>query len=279
MTGLLLVSNFDDVLKLFIWRKKEVVLKLRNNWGELKANFTDFLLWSRLFLRGVVIRGVGGKAFASYEGGIILSPSMRHTAVLTEPFEELYHDSDFRGKRVLDVGGYLGETAFLFHKWGAAHVTVYEPDFVLGKFAELNLKINNVNGSVRPLFVNASCSHKAVDWNTVLREKFDIAKVDCEGCEVYLLDVADEVLARVPEWVIECHTPKVLHKLGHRFSKAGFSVYFKPYYWTPSYSIVGKPLSLQNGRPKTPLTLLYAKYAVDNPMTTKPSNSIGSYDT
>ncbi|MEM4328504.1 MAG: hypothetical protein QXI50_02450 [Candidatus Caldarchaeum sp.] len=74
-------------------------------------------------MRGVIICGVGGKAFASYEGGVILSPSMHHIGMLTEPFEELYHDFDFKGKRVLDVGGYLGETAFLFHKWGAAHVT------------------------------------------------------------------------------------------------------------------------------------------------------------
>jgi len=168
----------------------------------------------------------------------------------------------------LDVGGYLGETAFLFHKWGAAHLTVYEPDPLLARFVEQNLKLNRVNFNFRPSFVGVCCSEKSVDWNTVLSEKFDIAKVDREGCEVFLLDVADEVLAKVPEWVIECHRPAVLHKLGRKFSKAGFSVRFKPYYWDgPLYNLVGKFTSIGDSIPKTTsLTLLYAKYIVDNSM-------------
>ncbi|MEM0478192.1 MAG: hypothetical protein QXN77_07320 [Candidatus Caldarchaeum sp.] len=266
--ALLFVSNFGDALKLVLRRQREAVLKLRNNWGQIRMNVDDFLIWITLLWRRVIVSEFGGKIFTRYCGGVILLPSVGYAGILVEPFEELYRAFDLRGKRVLDVGGYLGETAYLFHKWGAAHVTVYEPDPTLGKFVELNLRINRVNGGFRPLFVDACCSSKSVDWNTVLSEKFDIAKVDCEGCEVFLLDVADEVLAKVPEWVIECHSPAVLHKLGRKFSKAGFSVRFKPYYWGgPLYNLAGKFTSIGDRMPKTTsLTLLYAKYIVDNSM-------------
>ncbi|MEM2484608.1 MAG: hypothetical protein QXK69_07695 [Candidatus Caldarchaeum sp.] len=65
-----------------------------------------------------IVGEFGGKIFTRYGGGVILLPSVGYAGLLTEPFEELYRVFDVRGKRVLDVGGYLGETAYLFHKWG-----------------------------------------------------------------------------------------------------------------------------------------------------------------
>jgi hypothetical protein len=53
-------------------------------------------------------------------------PAVGFASLLTEPFEKIYRVFDYRG-RVLDVGGYLGETAYLFKKWGAEEVVVYEP--------------------------------------------------------------------------------------------------------------------------------------------------------
>lgn len=89
----------------------------------------------------------------------------------------------------------------------------------------------------------------------------------CMSCEDFLLDVADEVLTRGPEWVIECHRPAVLHKLGRKFSKAGFSVRFKPYYRTADCNLVGKFISIGDSIPKTTsLTLLYAKYPTVAPL-------------
>ncbi|MEM3081328.1 MAG: hypothetical protein QXH35_06490, partial [Nitrososphaerota archaeon] len=178
--ALLFVSNFGDALLLVLRRRREAVLELRNNWGQIRMNVSDFLLWMTLLWRRVIVGEFGGKIFTRYGGGVILLPRVGYAGLLTEPLEELYRVFDVRGKRVLDVGGYLGETAYLFHKWGAAHVTVYEPDPTLGKFVELNLRINRVNGGFHALFVDACCSSKSVDWNTVLSEKFDIAKVDCE---------------------------------------------------------------------------------------------------
>ncbi|MEM4343061.1 MAG: hypothetical protein QXT91_01875 [Candidatus Caldarchaeum sp.] len=235
------------------------MLKLRNNWGEIKVDFSEFCAWAAMFRKGVVVRESGSKIFAFFKGGLFLAPHLLRPSFMAEPYEDVYHDFDFRGKRVLDVGGYLGETAYLFHKWGVAHVTVYEPDPTLGKFVELNLRINRVNGGFRPLFVDACCSSKSVDWNTVLSEKFDIAKVDCEGCEVHLVDVSDELLRSVPEWVIECHSPTILYKLWQKFSSAGFSVYYRNYFWCGTYYVPGKKSSLKNA-PKTLETLFYAKY-------------------
>jgi len=41
---------------------------------------------------------------------------------LDADYETVYHIPDYRGKRVVDVGGFIGETALFFWKWGAEKV-------------------------------------------------------------------------------------------------------------------------------------------------------------
>jgi predicted RNA methylase len=165
-------------------------------------------------------------------------PSINYASELTVSFEKIYRNFDFVGK-VLDVGGYCGETAFLFKKWGATEVIVYEPNRALVQHARENLHLNGVKGNVHELSVNTSCSDKSISWIKVLEYDFEVAKVDCEGCENYLLDLSDEELRIVPKWVIECHSPQTLKRLCEKFLRAGFTVTFKPYYWNFGYDIVG----------------------------------------
>jgi hypothetical protein len=74
-------------------------------------------------------------------------------------------------------------------------------------------------------------------------EKFDIAKVDCEGCENGLLSLPDDYIRKIPKWVIECHSSETLRELGEKFLRAGFRVSFKPYMWQTVYHIAGRQRS------------------------------------
>ncbi len=172
---------------------------------------------------------------ARFQGGYVSSPSVRRLSFLLEPYEKLYRVFGYAG-RVLDVGGYLGETALLMKKWGATEVVVYEPDHVLAQHARETMLLNGVKGVVHELFVNCPCEGKSVSWAEVLKEKFEVAKVDCEGCENGLLKLPDDYIRRVPKWIIECHGQQTLRKLGEKFLRAGFTVTFKPY----QYPLVGR---------------------------------------
>ena len=99
--------------------------------------------------------------------------------------------------------------------------------------------LNGVKGVVHELFVNCSREGKSVSWAEVLEEKFEVAKVDCEGCEEGLLKLADDYIRKVPKWVIECHSQQTLRLLGEKFLRAGFVVTFKPYFMK-YYLVVGR---------------------------------------
>jgi hypothetical protein len=126
--------------------------------------------------------------------------------------------------------------------------------------------LNAVKGVVHELFVSASCSDKSISWAKVLEEGFNVAKVDCEGCENYLLDLSDEELRMVPKWVIECHSPQTLKRLCEKFLRAGFMVTFKPYYWSLRYDIVGHetPFHFQTKIPEGFLLIMTASLTYEH---------------
>jgi hypothetical protein len=127
----------------------------------------------------------------------------------------------------LDVGGYLGETAYLFKRSGAEEVVVYES------------------------FVECTTSHNSVGWIDVLRNEFEVAKVDCESCEKHLLSLPDDLIRKIPKWVIECHGPGTLRQLGEKFLVSGFKEAFKPYSSKAGYQLIGRD-KVFNLKPKYP---------------------------
>jgi hypothetical protein len=110
-------------------------------------------------------------------------------------------------------------------------------------------------------FVGCSTSHNSVGWIDVLKDGFEVAKVDCEGCEKHLLSLPDDLIRKVPKWVIECHGPETLRLLCEKFLKAGFKVTFKPYIWSSGYELVGRDMvfSSQIKLPQTYLFIVTAR--------------------
>ena len=119
----------------------------------------------------------------------------------------------------------------------AKKIVVYEP--IYQKLLLKNLKLNKIkNMIVKPYYVYSSESkelkewlkyrklkklkRKIVSWKRVLKERFDLAKVDCEGCEKGLLNVDNKLLQKIPIWLIEIHGNDLRRKIIEKFRSAGF---------------------------------------------------------
>ncbi|AGB04670.1 methyltransferase, FkbM family [Aciduliprofundum sp. MAR08-339] len=167
-------------------------------------------------------------------------------SVLKESLEEYYRVFDYSNKVILDVGGYIGYSSVLFSKWGARKVIIYEAQKENIPIIRENLRLNKVNGEVYNFAVadkdgeielkyeNLGTTTVGLKGNNkymirgisvtrvISKEKIDIAKFDCEGCEYSLLSVPCKVLRKVPRYVIEYH--RGFLSLKKKFEKCGYKV-------------------------------------------------------
>jgi hypothetical protein len=114
---LLFVRNTRALFELLLYRNVVRELEFRFGLGRHDLNLDDMIIFAGLILNRIYCYKVDGKVVARFNDGLILLPNRGYVSALTEPFEKMYKVFNFRG-RVLDVGGYLGETAFLFKKMG-----------------------------------------------------------------------------------------------------------------------------------------------------------------
>ena len=137
-----------------------------------------------------------------------------------ENFEKAYGYVPMIGKVILDIGADWGSTPHFFLSKGATKVIAVEgaPSF----YKQL---VKNFIGDPRVfpilLFLN-----KKEHFEELLRvHQPDVVKIDCEGCEKYLVDIYPEVLRLAKEYVIETHPPcEILVSLLGTFYAAGFKL-------------------------------------------------------
>lgn len=171
-----------------------------------------------------------------------------------------YYPADFKNKKVLDVGGNIGDSAIYFLDEGASFVDIYEPVERNIKIIKMNLncypqekyKINNLAVSdkdgileIRTAFPLGSGAFGAntakfltklfkiesktyrfscISFNTILKKNsYDIAKIDCEGCEEALANTKDELIRKVPLWLIETHSKQIEQKILEKFEQNNFT--------------------------------------------------------
>jgi len=169
------------------------------------------------------------------------------TMIMFDKLYTCYDFLDYKGKFVLDVGAYIGDTSIHFVKRGARKIVAVEPIPKFFSYLVNNVKINNLEDRIIPLNVglwfencdlcinlNYGCSGsepgnvciRCVDFESLLEitreyvDHIDIAKIDCEGCEYSLLTTPPDALRRIPEYVIEIHGSPL--PIIHKFGKAGF---------------------------------------------------------
>lgn len=196
---------------------------------------------------------------------------------LSGVFEHLY-PFDYRGKTVLDIGGFIGDSALFFLEKKAKYCLVCEPSSKNVKAMEYNLqnyknqieivpaalasqdglitlsssfpegdegfgiKVEEASAQTGILQLGAKILHvlgcrRERPWErehhlccqglsiaTLLRKKdFDVVKIDCEGAEIYLADVEEDLLRSVPFWMIETHSLKIHAIVEEKFKRAGFT--------------------------------------------------------
>jgi FkbM family methyltransferase len=187
-------------------------------------------------------------------GGYIIAGPIE-TFSIVQVVEGVYDGFDYNDSVVLDIGGFIGDTALFFIAKGAKKVIVYEPVPENADEIIRNAAINGLSGRVivKPFAVTDTDGYieviKSKDYGTVgfsvlaqytgetvklpsrswqsvllegVAEGVDVAKVDCEGCEVGLLSVDPQLIAKVPRWIIETHTKKLSKCIMELFTKLGY---------------------------------------------------------
>jgi len=181
-------------------------------------------------LRDAVLRGYKlwkcGDFYCLDTGWGILKASSPELFALVarEDFDAMYGALDYRDAVVLDVGGYIGDTALWALAKGARYVHVYEPVYwreatqnlegrpatvypyaVWWSAGELELAIDVASTGLRV----GGARVRAVPLSEVIGiHKPDIVKMDCEGCEWAILYTPCELL-RSAQWAIEVHGPEL----------------------------------------------------------------------
>ncbi|MHB8567542.1 MAG: class I SAM-dependent methyltransferase [Nitrososphaerales archaeon] len=134
-----------------------------------------------------------------------------------DDYETLYHGFCFDEKVVLDVGADYGSTAHYFLSKGAKFIVCVECNKYLFRKLVSDAKLI---GHIEPIQM---CVSNSEEYEQLIeRCRPQIAKVDCEGCEVYLCGVKDSALASIPEWIIETHGDDVSLRILDKFLHNGF---------------------------------------------------------
>jgi predicted RNA methylase len=150
-------------------------------------------------------------------------------AVLREVFtHERYSLLEVRGKTVIDIGGYIGETAIYFSLNGARHVYVFEPDARRCVLARRNIEMNGLGDRITLVqkSVCGSNSSRSTTLEGILHSyglKSAVLKADCEGCEYpLLLAERSDAINALEQIQLEYHSGYL--NLERRLKALGFDV-------------------------------------------------------
>ncbi len=166
----------------------------------------------------------------------------RHAFIALSPiggsnFDRDYGFVDYSGKVVLDVGADYGSTAAYFLRKGAVRVVAVEGDDFF--FSELEKNIGEVP-EVTPVKCWVASSK---DFEALIKTYCpDILKVDCEGCEKFLLTVSNRILRKVPEYLMETHNRELTEKFRAKFRTLGYTITHDEVvhvdFWGTSFNII-----------------------------------------
>lgn len=157
------------------------------------------------------------------------------------------YNYDYKGKVVLDIGGFEGESAIYFWLRGAKKVVIYEPVDSHVLFIKKNIRLNNIEAEIHPSGIGSKDGSQIVEYETtdpgfgilckgskrmeirtseissvLEKSRADIVKLDCEGAEISLLDVQEELLQKAEYYIIEVHSTEIRTKILEKFLSAKF---------------------------------------------------------
>jgi FkbM family methyltransferase len=238
-------------------RNFSTAFSLRNSNGTAQIFFRDGstmnLTWSEYWRirdvksTGFNVKRISDNLFEIAKGSVNLVGSSDMLEAVVESSE--FYTLDFRGKTVLDVGGFQGESAVLFSAKGAKKVIIYEPVRIHQAIIRKNIEMNNVIAEVHEEGVGSVDSMETIQYdaidlgfrlegkgsnqtrikitnisNVIDESNADIAKFNCEGAELSLVSVSNEMLRKVKTYIIMPHGKEIGKALIDKFEAAGFKL-------------------------------------------------------
>jgi FkbM family methyltransferase len=194
------------------------------------------------------IKKLGDNLFAAKSERItLMGPVESLMAYFLECTKGVY-DYDYNGKTVLDIGGFCGETAVFFASKGAKKVIVYEPVKMHHELIRKNVKLNRVNAELHQEGIGEKNGELSITYeetglgfglpsngkktitieiksaaDIIIQSKADVAKIDCEGAEISLVNVPSDVLGLIVFYMVETHTKSIQEAVTKKFIESGFS--------------------------------------------------------
>jgi FkbM family methyltransferase len=202
--------------------------------------------------KGYSIESIG-KLLYFKKGNIKIAGPIKLLGVLCEGLDDIY-SVDCTNKTVLDIGGYIGDSAVFFSAAGAAKVIIYEPVVAHHEFIKINVMLNGINAELHEEGIGENDGYIHVSYDKtddrfglerkgiserelmtmkiktknikhVIEESgASIAKIDCEGAESTLVNVPLEILQLIEFYIVEIHSIELRTLLLNKFQSSGFTV-------------------------------------------------------
>lgn len=225
--------------------RQSLIVEIRNQIGVFDLRlFLNLMSYRKAhFFKNFSLWECQGKRFcATYTQFLGL-----YTEYLSGQFDEFYN-IDWKNKRVLDVGGFLGDSALYMLENGASHVCIYEPipenifalHYNLQPYKEkiqvyqkavaqhegaMTLSSSHPSGSpgfgIEEGEFRVQCEGISLS-RMLTQHQVDVIKMDCEGGERYIMDLSTEEMQSIPYWIVEIHNPEFYKRIFNKFESEGF---------------------------------------------------------
>ena len=240
----LILNWFDLILILKNFRKKiDIFFKNGFIFYDFKKEYWRYLnFYIIAFKKGFSFKNLGNKIFAYIDDlKIQLLDQINGIYQIKSTFiDQIYNRFQYNNKIVIDIGGYIGDTALYFIKNGAKKVYIYEINPDIFKILQQNISMNDLDDKLIAINKGIGNSYKKVTlnipelkgsssifeklgekmkiidkievdiipFNEIIIENIDILKIDCEGCEFEILQnilenkLADKIFEGI---ILEAH--------------------------------------------------------------------------
>lgn len=138
-----------------------------------------------------------------------------------EDYDEQYGSLDYKDKVILDIGADYGSSPMFFLRKGAKKVIAVESN---ADYVNVLHKIEKKVKEVISVDFKISCGYNIS--NLIKKYSPDIVKVDCDGCEVFLLQMTDIDIKLVKDWILELHSVNVYNAIKDLFIRNEFEIKF-----------------------------------------------------
>lgn len=155
------------------------------------------------------------------ESNIDVIETLKKIRFTGEDFEWHWGFVNWKNKSVLDLGADMGSTAECFLDAGANKVIAVEGNKNLYDQLSEYAKTNQRTVPIHRYIANKD---DLIYLFSLYSDFIDIAKIDIEGAEKFLLDLPGDIFKSIKEYAIECHSIDILNNVSNTLNNLGFKI-------------------------------------------------------